>query len=125
MVHFEIFPRVVVETVDKIIGNVDNHSGVIETNKDWEVVRALFVVWKKFFPQEYKDQIKEIKSLRRRAHNEYQSVKGNQEFRHLIEIPFSYKRLLIAVFYNQNWKDKKLLRKMAQQVPELKVPEKI
>lgn len=127
------FPEPVVTAVDKIVEKakqVGVQGGRIESVKHWEIVADLFRLWARFYPHEYKAFYDQQVELKRNQANEHGSrrEKGGAEVQHVVEIPRRFYTLVKGIFPEVDRQlvgSKKFAMKWAQQMPILKIADKI
>ena len=102
-------------------------NGRVETNKDWQVVEAVFKVWVLNYKHEFMQAKKDQKMLRNIAKNKYASdePKGGAVIRHVVNYPTGFTRLMGSIYPEQKLQDKKFIKRFLKIIPLFQVPEKI
>ncbi len=107
-------------------GKAGGHRRV-EGKKDWEVVAALWKLWKMSYPEEFIDYTHKMQIMRSGAFNKHASSENSADegqIRHIAEFPGRFDRMLI-IFYPDQTYGKKFLRDFVKYIPETRVPDKI
>lgn len=97
-------------------------NGRIETEKDWDFMKYLYMFWRQNRPEEYQWFKKSIEVYRENyLDNKYGEVKekSKMEFRHITEIPEGFATLVVSFFNNQKF-DKEFLKNLIERFPDFK-----
>lgn len=122
-------PRWVVEALDKMLKRWTQagRNTRVEGIRDWEIVVALWQVWRKAYPEEYQDFVAKVRKTRSTHINKHGSSKfgpDGGQIRHIADIPGRFDKLL-ATFYPQQKYSKSFLHKLVKYIPDLQAPEKV
>lgn len=101
----------------------------VETDKDWELVRDLWQVFKWIHPDKYLEHVEDIKKLRKGHYNKYAAADKEHggstgSLRHIAQLPPVFNALLDQFFPSQDL-NKRFVRRLVREVPELQVPHKV
>lgn len=127
-IDYEVFPRQWVQALefldDKYIKN-GRHKQV-DNDKDWEILRDIFKVWKTLDANGYEEFVALQKQTKATQLDEFGSsgMGKSERVRHLAEIPGMYALFVKKYYPNQNFSSE-FTRKLIKHVPELRIPEKI
>ena len=122
-VDYEPFPPDLVIEVDKIVDMARGSSGVVQTEADWKTVRQIFLLFVKAYPDKALDLYKSVKTLKREQVNDHGTKKeGEAWIQHQMEVPERFYQLFKAVYPNQKW-DQRFVLKFVQVIPEVKAVE--
>lgn len=114
-------------SAEVIMKMADGSTGRVETDKDWQVLEALFKIWVVNNKSEYKQAVHGHKFFRKVAKDKFASSKekGGAKIRHLITWPPMLLALIESVYPQQKTQDKKFIIKFINKFPMFKVPEKL
>ena len=115
------------DAVEALMRMADGSTGKVETEKDWQVLEAIFKLWAYFYQEEFREATRKHKELRKIAKNEFASTrdKGGAEIRHLIEWPNHLLRLIESIYPDQKTHDKKFVLKYVKKFRIFQVGAKI
>lgn len=121
-IHMEPFARHVVMGTDFIVETAKKNGSKshVQTTADLKTLRAIFDVWSKMYPDYYNDFMKSIAWFR--ANEQDHGVGGDKgaKIQHQLEIPEKLYQMIMAIFPDQKW-DRKFIMKLVKALPELKV----
>lgn len=133
------YPRWLVhalEQIDKIYIENKRPNTIEKNDIAWDIAERLFKIWKKAYPEEYRQHVQEMKQIKSGAYNKHAASPTTKEgkkevgaeqggqIRHVVSMPGRYHHLLMQYFPQQSM-HKRFLHKLAKRIPELKVPDKI
>lgn len=114
-------PRWVVDLTDSLVQVAhDNISpnGFIETDKDWNVVEAIFKVWAARYPDDYRQFGESQKQVRANSFNDLGITKGKggAEMQHQLNLPQKFDEMFRSLYPNQKF-TKKFIQQLARKFP--------
>jgi len=99
----------------------------VDGTQDWDIVRALFSLWRKAYPHEYLEFVSHLKTIRRVNSNDFAASEygpSGGQVRHIAELPGRFHRLL-GIFFPDQHMSKQFTRKLVKHIPELQAPARV
>lgn len=128
-IHYEAFPRAMVEAVDSLIAFANKKQSPnkrVEGEGDWELITRIFQMWCIYQPGDYRRFSEQQKFLRSVQKNNHGSAKEGEAIgQHQLEVPPLVDYLIRTFFPNQRTQDRKFVYELARRLPILRVPEKL
>lgn len=125
--YYVTAPREQMQLIDKVVEKLrNNQSGMVETEDDWAAVKLLFDLFRKEHPGHYEWFVEEIKKFRVATVSTHGIIKDESSdmVQHMLEIPEIFHAYIHKMFPNQKW-DRTFIRKLSQELPILKVADKL
>lgn len=120
------YEKPLVDAVESLIrlARKAGYNSPVETDKQWEVIDRIFIMWATLYPQEYQDFKRTQAQQKGKQLNKHAaSREGEAMVQHLVEIPGKFDSLIKAIFPMQKTQDSKFVRKLAKRMKLLKMPE--
>lgn len=113
------YPADLVVKIDKIIEMAKGSSGYVQTEADLKVLRALFEVFVRYYPQAATDLYNSVQFFKAHEKDGGIGKEGSAMVQHQLEMPEKLYLLIKAVYPNQSW-DRKFIRRLISVIPEVK-----
>lgn len=113
--------------VDEIVHKIRfNTTGTVETNEEWEAIVLMFELFKVEYPEHFEWFLEKIKQYRELTDSTHGIIKDESSdgMQHQLEIPEGFYMYAHKMFPNQKW-DKKFINRLIQELPILKVADKL
>jgi len=123
-VEWATVPRLQADIIDKVVSLTSNNLGYVETENDWKAILLLFELFKIEHPSHFIDFNKNMAQYKKLTADTHAIIKDDNGdmVQHMFEIPEIFYTYVITTFPLQKW-DKDFCRKLAKELPILKVTE--
>lgn len=123
-IDYVTVPAIVAKGID-YLDRLSKHrspEGIVETDKDWHILREMFKVWLTVYPLDAKDFVDNARTYK--THNQVSKgiIKehGGAMIQHKLEVPEKLYKMIELMFPRQNF-DKEFVEKLMSELPILNV----
>lgn len=111
-----------VEAADLILDTAKKNGskGVVQTDLDWATIQVIYKTWSILFPEEYQMLLSQVDFLRTYSKEGGVSKEGSSQVGHKLTIPRHLHDFISTIFDKQKWTDKKFLKRLLKELPQLK-----
>ncbi len=118
-VDYVPFPAELVIRVDRIVEAAKGSSGFVQTQADLKVLRMLFDLFVRYYPQAANDLYQSVKFFKTNEKEKGISKEGSAMIQHTLEMPQRLHELIHAVYPNQKY-DRQFVRRLVSVIPEVR-----